>query len=262
MKSSTELQRGLPYRRRLFAARHRNRNPLLKLVKPFLVAVVLVGSPAALAAWVMTAPEFTLQELEIEGAARVSESWVEGELAGLFGYPLFEVPTELLEGRLEAHPWVESASIRKRLPDQLRVDLVERRPVALLQLDGDLRFVDAKGVAFAEFDPAIGVSDLLVLSGSSRSEDLLAAMRVASVMDRVSPELARSLSEIEVLGHLDFRIYCADLPFPLVVSGDRLEEGLESLRLRLPEIEEHLAFVGAVDLRFERFIVIQPGKEG
>jgi cell division septal protein FtsQ len=253
-----EVQRGLPYRRRLFAARHRKRSPVARLAKPFLAALFLVGSPAALAAWVLSSPEFTLREVEIEGAARVPREWVKNELASLYGYPMFEIPTELLEGRLTSHPWVAEARVRKRLPDQLRIDLVERRPAALLRRGGELVFVDAEGVAFAPFDPALGVTDLLLLSGGSDAEDLRAAMGVAVMMERVTPELARTLSEVEVLNHLDLRIYCAALPFPLVVSRDRLEEGLESLRDRLPEIEEHLDAVGAIDLRFERYIVIQP----
>lgn len=262
MKSSMDLQRGLPYRRRLFAARHRKRNPLLRLARPFLGALVLVGSPAALTAWVLTAPEFTLKELSIEGTVRVPQSWVEGELIGLYGYPLFEIPIEVLEGRLASHPWVQEARVRRRLPDQLRIELVERRPAALLRRDGELTFVDASGIPFAEYEPSTSVGDLLILSGSSEPADLLEAMRVAIVLDRISPGLARSLSEVETLSNLDFRIYCADLPFPLLVSRDRLEEGLESLRNQLPEIEAHFDSVGAIDLRFERYIVIQPGKEG
>ena len=90
--SSIDLQRALPYRRRLFVARHRTRSLLVRLARPFLLALLLVGSPAALTAWVLTGPEFTLQEVEIVGAARVPRRWVERQLAGLRGYPLFDIP--------------------------------------------------------------------------------------------------------------------------------------------------------------------------
>ena len=259
--SFVDLQRDLPYRRRHFVARHRKRSLLARLSRPFLLALVLVGSPAALTAWVMTAPEFTLRHVEIVGAVRVQRSWVERQLIGLRGYPLFDIPIELLEGRLATHSWVKVARVRRRLPDRLRVELVERRVVALLRRDSELMFVDAEGLAFAEFDPAIGLSDLLLLSGSSEPRLLRAAMRAAAVMERVIPEWSRTLSEVEILNERDFRLYCAALPFPLVVSEDRLEAGLASLRDRLPEIEPHLESVGAIDLRFERYIVIQPGKE-
>lgn len=262
MSSSMDLQRGLPYRRRLFVARHRKRSPFVRLAKPFLGALLLVGSPAALTAWVLTAPEFRLRAVEIEGAARVPRAWVEAELVGLRGFQLFDISSELVEERLVSHPWIERARVRKRFPDQLRIELIERRPAALLRRDGGLLFVDAQGVAFADFDPEIGPSDLLLLSGSSATDDLRLAMRVAAVLDRVAPEWSVTLSEVEILNQRDFRLYCAALPFPLVVSSDRLEAGLGDLRDRLPEIEEHFDSVGAIDLRFERYIVIQPVKEG
>lgn len=261
MSSSVRLQRGLPYRRRLFAARHRKRSPLRRLAKPFVVALLLVGSPVALMAWVLTAPEFSLREVRIDGAMRVDRGWIEGELEMLRGQPLFEVPIELVEGRLAAHPWIRTAQVRKRLPDQLLVEVIERRPVALLRGDGELRFVDAEGVAFAGYDPAIGLSDLLVLSGSSRPADLRAAIRAATVAARLLPESGSTLSEVEFVSERELRLYCAALPFPLVVSVERLEAGLESLRDRLPELEPHFESVRAIDLRFERYIVVQPGKE-
>ena len=261
MRSSVELQRGLPYRRRLFVARHRKRSPLRRLAKPFCTALLLVGSPVALTAWVLTAPEFTLRTVGVEGAARVDPGWGEAELDSFRGHPMLEVPVELIESRLEAHPWIRGAEVRKRLPDQLLVEIEERRPVALLRTADGLAFVDPEGVAFAPFDPARGPADLLVLSGSSSAPDLAAAMRAAVVMERVVPEWADSLSEIEILNETDLRLYCAALPFPLVVSVDRLEAGLRSLRDRLPEFETHLESVGAIDLRFERYIVVQPGKE-
>jgi cell division septal protein FtsQ len=149
----------------------------------------------------------------------------------------------------------------KRLPVVLRVEVDERRPVALLRTYGGLVLVDAEGVAFAPLDLDLGVADLLVLSGSSRPHELAAAMRAAAALERVAPEWSATLSEIEILNERDLRLYCAALPFPIVVSHDRLETGIGSLRDHFQELEPHLESVGAVDLRFERYIVVQPGKE-
>ena len=261
MSPSTDLQKGLPYRRRLFAARHRKRSPLVRLLRPFLGAMILVGSPAALTAWVLTSPEFTLQKVSISGAVRVPEAWVEAELEALRGFQLFDIPADLIEGRLASHHWIKTVRVRKRLPDEIHVELIERRPVAVLQNEGDLSFVDPDGVVFADFDPTVGASDLLILSGSTKAHELQVAMRVALVVERIAPEWGSTLSEVEILSNRDFRLYSAALPFPLVVSGEHLEAGLESLRDRLPEIEPHLESIGALDLRFDRYIVVQPGKE-
>ena len=80
-------------------------------------------------------------------------------------------------------------------------------------------------------------------------------------MERAEPDWAASLSEIEILNQSDLRLHSAAFPFPVIVARERLEEGLESLRSYLPKLEAHRDAVGAVDLRFERYIVIKPAKE-
>ena len=45
------------------------------------------------------------------------------------------------------------------------------------------------------------------------------------------------------------------------ISASGVERQIESLRTQLPRLREHLAGVGALDLRFERYIVVQPVKE-
>lgn len=261
MSSSLDMQRGLPYRRRLFVARHRKRSLALRLLKPFSLALLLVASPAALAAWVLTSPEFTLQEVSIEGAYRVPEAWVRAELAPLAGRSLVELPAARAEQRLEAHPWVRSVTVRKRLPNRLEIDIEERRPAALLNRDGELYYVDLDGIAFAPFDPSMESSDLLLVSGSSRSPELREAMTLATRLVALDGELGAGLSEVEVLNHRDFRLYTAALPFPLVISSRDVGPRLESLHQVLPMLEHRLDSVGAIDLRFDRYIVVQPAKE-
>jgi cell division septal protein FtsQ len=261
MRPSIDTQRGLPYRRRLFLARHRRRNIWLRLAKPFFGALLLVGSPAVLAAWVLTSPEFVLREISVETGDRVTESWVREALSGLVGNSMFELSAPEVEWRLTDHPWIAGVSVRKRLPDRLHVEIDERHPVALLRRGGELEFVDTRGEAFTAFDPAVGPADLLILSGTEDPETLLKAIGAAERLTLLDPEWGRALSEVEILNERDFRFFTAALPFPLVVSSERLEEALPELRNHLRRMHEHLGGVGVIDLRFERFIVIQPGKE-
>jgi cell division septal protein FtsQ len=261
MKPTVEMQRGFPYRRRMFAARHRRRSLWSRLARPFLGAVLLVGSPAALTAWVMTSPEFTVREIAITGGERVTDAWVREALAGIEGTSMFEVAAVEIERRLAGHPWLAAVNVRKSLPDRVHVELFERRPAALYKQDGALQFVDTNGEVFTAFDPAAGPADLLVLSGLSSPTALETAMNAARRLRAVEPEWGASLSEVEVLSETDLRLHTSALPFPLVVSAEGLEEAIENLRAELPEMHPHLEAVGAIDLRFERYIVIQPVKE-
>lgn len=261
MRPSIETQRGFPYRRRLFLARHRRRSIWLRLAKPFLGALLLVGSPAALAAWVLTSPEFSVQQISVVTGERVSERWVREALAGLKGASMFEISTPEVEWLMAGHPWVRGVSVRKRLPDHLHIEIQERHPVALFRQRGELSLVDEEGEVFTAFDPNNAPSDLLVLSGDSAPAALLAALEIADRLTSVEPEWGMALSEVEILNGREFRLHSAAWPFPIIVSGDRLERALSELRGYLPRLHEHLAQIGAIDLRFERYIVIKPVKE-
>ncbi|MEJ2086268.1 MAG: FtsQ-type POTRA domain-containing protein [Acidobacteriota bacterium] len=262
MRQSVDMQRGFPYRRRLFAARHRRRSLWVRLARPLFGALLLVGSPAALTAWVLTSPEFTVREIVVTGSDRVEEGWVRETLAGVAGSSVFDIETGEIERRLLAHPWLAAVGVRKRLPDRLEVDLVERYPAALFRRDGDLLLVDADGEIFTSFDPEAGGESLLLLSGADDRELLRRAMRAARELERIEPEWGASLSEIEVLNESDLRLHTSALPFPIVVRTERMAEAIKTLRDHLPQMREHLDGVGAIDMRFQRYIVVQPVKEG
>ena len=62
------------------------------------------------------------------------------------GRNIFHVPISLRRKQLEEIPWVERATVMRVLPDQLRVAVVERKPVAFTRQGQQIGLVDANGV--------------------------------------------------------------------------------------------------------------------
>lgn len=113
------------------------------------VALVLLGVPQRW--WLATA----------QAASRAGFEVRHVELRGVDNSPRLGVYTAALEGptnsmllvdlaqvraRLRALPWVADASVARRLPDTLVVDIVERKPVALWQFRRRLTVIDHLGV--------------------------------------------------------------------------------------------------------------------
>ncbi len=65
------------------------------------------------------------------------------------GTSLWRLEPAELESRLEAHPWIRRAAVRREFPRRLVVDVAEREPVAILFLD-QLYYVDTTGTAFVK----------------------------------------------------------------------------------------------------------------
>ena len=157
------LERSSAFRRRRFVVPHRRRSRTLMLLKPFLLAMLLVGLPVVAALWLYTSPRFLLRQVQIGSSAQVSAEEIAATLSPLEGRHLLGLSLKEVEGRLTAHPWIKSAAIRKELPDTLVVQIEERRPAALLRREGELFYVDESGFVIGVYDPQ-GPVDLLLLS--------------------------------------------------------------------------------------------------
>ena len=247
-----------PFRRRRFVASHRRRSPVLMLARPVLTALLLVGLPVAGGAWVVTSPQFLLSNIVVSGTSRVQPSEVGEALEPLRGKHLLWVSLADVEDRLSENRWIEGANLRKRMPDSLVVEVRERQPVMLLRRDEGLFYVDRGGTVIDLYDPA-READLLLLSiGAGARMEVEPALAVAAELELVAPDWASGLSEVEVLGGGDFRLFTAALPFPVLVSLGGVGRQVRKFREVMPEITRRYDRVAAVDLRFSRQIVIQP----
>lgn len=251
----------LPFRRRKVLSRRRP-SPF-RLVRPLLAALLLVGGPLALAAWVFTSPRFALAEVVVEGTRRVPEGWVREVVEAHRGRNLLEISLPVVESRLRRHPWVAGAELRKELPHRLRVVLVERVPAALLARGEDLYYVDAQGRLIAPLEepveePRTGPPLLRVRMVREEPEGIQQALAVARELAEHWPEWRANLSEMEVLGETDFRLHIGGLPFPVLVSPGEIRRKAPYLEPVLAEILRRYQTVHKVDLRFSRRIVVEP----
>jgi hypothetical protein len=221
-------------------------------------ALAIVGLPLSVAGWLLTSPRFALRQVVVEGTQRVSPAWVERTLQPLRGRHLLRLSLGEAQKLLAGHPWIESVELRRQLPAGLQVRVVERRPVALARQGEALLYIDEAARPIAAFDATLGPSDLPLVSAATSGVGLRPALELAAALAVAAPEWAAELSEIEVLGEEDFRLYTAALPFPLLVRQDTL--ALQSRRLQelLPEIRRRYPAVAVLDLRFERRIIVQP----
>ena len=133
---------------------------------------------------------------------------------------------------------------------------------ALTRTQEGLFFLDSQGEVIAAYDLASGHGDyVLVVADADESEKIREALALADTWSRIAGPWAEGLSEIEVVDAMSFRIHSADLDFPLLVTRQHLESGLESLRKHLPRINRYCPTLAVADLRFSGQIVFQPAAE-
>ena len=276
-------------RRRVRPLRRFEDRLIVRLARPLALALCIVGLPTALGVWVSTSPLFALAEVMVEpaqagsasgpAAGRVGDAWVLATLQPYRGANLPWLSLAELEGKLRRHPWVAAVAVRKELPSRLCVRVWEKRAVAIYRHDGGplgsfasevdhdagglaagLYYLDARGHAIARYASDLGGDDLVVISGRGPSGDLRVAVEMAREIELVAPGWAPGLSEVEMLSDKDFRVWTSDLDFPLLVRAGTLASGSRRLEALLPQIAARFDRLGAVDLRFSRRIILQPGR--
>ncbi len=93
-------------------------------------------------------PFFQVREVEVEGSRKISRETILS-LTELEGMPnLFTLRLKEVAKRLESYPWIEQVKARKVFPNKIVIQIEERKPIAILQLE-ELYYVDTKGVIFS-----------------------------------------------------------------------------------------------------------------
>jgi hypothetical protein len=253
------------FRRSGAPPRRRRRNPVLALLRPLAVSLLLVAMPAALVTWVLASSRFDLREVVVEaGTPRIPAEALRAAVAPFEGGNLVLLPLGSVEAALRRNPWVDTVEVAKELPDRLRVEVTERKPVALLVKGAGLVYADEKGrpIAPVEDPEKARRTGLVVVAFAhpqlSPSDGVGGALEVAGELGRVQPSWAGALSKIEVLGEQDFRLHTGALRFPLLVTRGQVGPKVKRLTELLPELDRRYPAIQAVDLRFSRRIVVQP----
>ncbi|MDY0059233.1 MAG: FtsQ-type POTRA domain-containing protein [Myxococcota bacterium] len=154
------------------------------LLPPLLACALLAGVIWSLYQYWDTTPYFRLRSLEITGEQRIGEEEVRS-WAGLDEHThVMKLDPREVERRLEAHPRVADARVAVELPGRVTIHIVERKPAALVLLDG-LQLADEHGVVFA---PSAGRGEerLPVITGLGAERSLEAVRRGALIREALS----------------------------------------------------------------------------
>lgn len=87
-----------------------------------------------------------VDEIQIDGIKRMDKMTVYSQALDQDSRAMPLVDLELVRERLLKYPWVEDARVSRRLPNMLRIFIVERQPAAVWQNHGQLMLVDTSGV--------------------------------------------------------------------------------------------------------------------
>ena len=206
-------------------------------------------------------------QIEIAGIQHVTRAQVMDVMGGDIGRNLFFVPLAERKKQLEEIPWVESASVMRLLPNGMRIEIRERKPVAFVQMGSKIALIDGLGVVMDlpaggarkySFPVIVGIGINEPLS--TRSARMAIYARVLHDLDAGGAHYARDLSEVDLGDPEDVKVTVAD-PNGEVLIHLGSSDYLERYRIYVTHIQEwrhQFQKVRSVDLRYDGQVIVNP----
>lgn len=156
-KNRLQLDRKPPSARDADAVSRRVRNRvILKSCLAFFVTVDVFLGVLLIGLFLIYTPYFNLRQVDVVGNQRLSSAEVI-ETSGMEGGTnLLTIDLGQIAARLRRHPWIRTATVYRRLPGQLIVEIDERTPRAILAA-GKLYYVDEQAEFFTRLLPGDSV---------------------------------------------------------------------------------------------------------
>ena len=207
--------------------------------------------------------------IEVTGLTEVSRA----ELLPVFGEDIgrniFFVPLAERRRQLEELPWVEKATVMRLLPDQIRVSVVERQPVAfVLQPDGRTGLVDDSGVLLTmpaammaqrhySFPVVAGID--AHGSADSRKARMAVYQRLLAELDSNGEHISGQISEIDLTDPVDARVLMPEQDGEILAhfGQERFLERYQHYKAHIAEWRQQYPRLAAVDLRYDQQVVLE-----
>ena len=75
-------------------------------------------------------PRFNINEINLVGHKQLSNEELSSWIGAIIGKNIFKLELDWVSKRLVAHPWIQSASVSRVLPQGIYVEIKERTPFA------------------------------------------------------------------------------------------------------------------------------------
>lgn len=252
--------------------RKRRRNQ--SLLRGATWAGVHLGSLAlvGLAAWgayqyLTHSERFAVRRILISGSPSAPPSQLKTVTEKAMGRNIFAADLRAMQGRLESQSWIKVATVKRRIPDALLIQVEERVPEVLVRIGSALYLADAEGVLLDRFGPRYADYDFPILTGLDRAGRETLKRKVArgaalvSFLYRTRPELADQVSEVDLSRDDSLDVRLNDGSAPLRLSPDAFGLNLDNYLAVRNYLAANYGKVEYVDLRWKDRITILPAAE-
>jgi cell division protein FtsQ len=237
------------------------------------LGAVLVGL-AAVRAYLLRDSRFLIagsEDIQTSGNVHLSRAQVLSVFGSDLERNVFRVSLAERQADLERLPWVQHATVMRLLPNQLKVEIEERTPVAFARQGTSIGLVDAGGVLLdmSEDVAADAKNSFPVLTGISAADPLSTrAVRMAlylkfmKELDSGGQNYSKTVSEADVTDPDDLKALIASGGREVLVhfGDEKFLARYDSFEKLLPTWLQQYPKLASADMRYQGQIVLEMQK--
>lgn len=210
-------------------------------------AIAAVAVVAGLVAVAYFSPLMSVREVTVSGSGTVPTAEVLAVAEVPVGRPLLQVDTSIIAERIARIPGIASARVDRSYPSTIAIDVVERRPLMLIEsADGKVGVMDDLGVVYLEFDSAEAMGtaaagtavyrDLPVLEVSRPGPQDPTTVAAVKMVSGLPDWLRRQVQSVSASSPADLTLHLTKDRTVVWGNAERGEDKAEALKhvLKLP----------------------------
>lgn len=142
-------------------------------------------------------PVFSVRDVRVVGTRTIPVESVTERAAVAPGTPLLQVDTHAVARRVAGIPRVDQVTVTRDYPSGLRIELIERSALVVVEVDGAQHLVDGQGIDFGQGEPPPG-TPLLTVGEDSRTELPAIVRDLSTVFAEVRGTAGQEIASVRV----------------------------------------------------------------
>jgi len=235
---------------------------LFELASKLFLAGVVIYLVYASYNFLISDPRFKIADVSFRGHHSLMEEQLLDWLGPIHGENLFTYDLSRTSERLAEHPWVLSASVQRKFPQELQIELIERVPYARVKFE-KVFLMDNFGELLSEETPEYKDLPLIVQSNKGTKlenfsgDKVIQSLKTMHYFNKLSFFENNPLDIAKLKGDSRIIFFTRNRDLQIQMSMEALKDGFKKFMIVLETLEGENMKIQMIDLSFKDQVVIR-----
>lgn len=235
---------------------------LFELASKLFLAGVVIYLVYASYSFLISDSRFKIADVSFRGHHSLMEEQLLDWLGPIHGENLFTYDLTKTSERLAEHPWILSASVQRKFPQEIQIELTERVPYARVKFE-KIFLMDNFGVILSEETPKYKDLPLIVQSNKGAKPEnfsgdkVIQSLKFMHYFNKLSFFENNPLDIAELKGDSRIIFFTRNRDLQIQMSMEALTEGFKKFMIVLDTLEGENMKIQMIDLSFKDQVVVR-----